>query len=72
MEPLWITVLGFLWVGGGGFIFYRYAALLTRIGLRRETPGRVKFVRIMGIVYMTMACLLIPLEIVMRALHSSR
>ena len=53
-------VFGFLWVGGGGFLFYRYpdffARMNTRVGFKRFSgPRFISFTRKAGIFYMALA-----------------
>jgi hypothetical protein len=64
------TAAGVLWVGGWGYLMFRYpeyfAKLNARWGLRVfSTPKGITFIRRMGMVAMTLAGLSVISEIVM-------
>jgi len=69
-ERWWIIVsLGVLWVGGWGLLFYRKPDVFVRAGMRRVTPGRIKFVQKLGILEMTLAALSLLNAFLMAAFH---
>jgi hypothetical protein len=65
----WWSAFGVLWVGGWGFVLYRYPAFIVRIGFRSVTPGRIRFIRLLGVVEMSLAALSIPVEALMLVFH---
>ena len=46
-----VFALGVVWVGGWGFLFFTYPALVSRIfRVKNPTPKRLKAIKIMGAV----------------------
>jgi hypothetical protein len=60
-ETALFCVFGILWVGGGGFVFYRWPDFLVRVNERFRCPKwlspSVRFIRWMGIIEMILAAL---------------
>jgi hypothetical protein len=67
------TLIGVVWVGGGGFLFFRYPEFFARVNVRfgfksAMNPKFIKFTRWMGIVEMILAALSLIGTVVMAAL----
>lgn len=57
---LWFTAVGAIWVGGWGWLMYRYpeffAKVNARFGFKQFTgPKYIEFLRRMGLLEMTLA-----------------
>jgi hypothetical protein len=55
-----LSLIGVVWVGGGGFLFFRYPEFFARVNVRfgfksAMNPKFVRLIRQMGIVEMILA-----------------
>jgi hypothetical protein len=66
-----LTIVGVLWVGGGGFLFYRYPEAIARINARfgkwGTSPKFIRFTKWVGIVEMILAVLSLVSTVAMYA-----
>jgi hypothetical protein len=59
----WQRAFCIAWLALWGFVFCKFPAPMVRIGFSSVTPKRVRLVRIIGIVAITLALIAFPVEL---------